>query len=496
MKKYVLAIDQGTTSSRAILFDHHGNACFQANRDVEALFPNPGWVEEDALKIWVSVIDVVNEVLVMASATMEDIDSIGITNQRETTIIWDKNTGLPVYNAIVWQSRQTNELCNERIEHKDFIHSKTGLLINPYFSASKIRFILDKIPNGQKRAEDGELMFGTVETWLIYKMSKGKLHLTDISNASRTLLFNIFTKSWDEELLKLWNIPSQILPKVVPCSYDYGAASFFSDDVHIRGVAGDQQAALFGQTCFDEGDCKNTYGTGCFMLMNIGENPTLSKLGLLTTVAWEINGKTTYALEGSVLMGGAIVQWLRDGLKIITTPKETEEIASKVKSSDGVYMVPAFVGLGTPYWDDEVRATILGLTRGSTKEHIVRAALEAIAYQVSDVFSVMKEESGLTIKSLKVDGGASVNSLIMQFQSDLLNCEVHLPEVLETTSLGAAFLAGLNSVFWKDFNELKKEKKFQKIYKPKMSNKETSKRIYGWKKAVEAARVFKLNDDR
>ena len=496
MKKYVLAIDQGTTSSRAILFDHHGNACFQANRDVEALFPNPGWVEEDALKIWVSVIDVVNEVLVMASATMEDIDSIGITNQRETTIIWDKNTGLPVYNAIVWQSRQTNELCNERIEHKDFIHSKTGLLINPYFSASKIRFILDKIPNGQKRAEDGELMFGTVETWLIYKMSKGKLHLTDISNASRTLLFNIFTKSWDEELLKLWNIPSQILPKVVPCSYDYGVASFFSDDVHIRGVAGDQQAALFGQTCFDEGDCKNTYGTGCFMLMNIGENPTLSKLGLLTTVAWEINGKTTYALEGSVFMGGAIVQWLRDGLKIITTPKETEEIASKVKSSDGVYMVPAFVGLGTPYWDDEVRATILGLTRGSTKEHIVRAALEAIAYQVSDVFSVMKEESGLTIKSLKVDGGASVNSLIMQFQSDLLNCEVHLPEVLETTSLGAAFLAGLNSGFWKDFNELKKEKKFQKIYKPKMSNKETSKRIYGWKKAVEAARVFKLNDDR
>lgn len=492
MKKYILSIDQGTTSTRAILFDYHGNACFMATRDVEALFPKPGWVEEDALKIWVSVIDVVNEVLVMASATMEDIDSIGITNQRETTIIWDKKTGKPLYNAVVWQSRQTNDLCNERMKYKDFIHQKTGLLINPYFSASKIRFILDKIPNGQQRAENGELMFGTVDTWLIYKMSKGKVHCTDYSNASRTLLFNIFTKKWDEELLALWNIPKAILPEVVPSSFDYGAASFFSEDVHIRGVAGDQQAALFGQTCFDEGDCKNTYGTGCFMLMNIGKKPTLSKLGLLTTIAWDINGETTYALEGSVFMGGAIVQWLRDGLKVISTPKESEDIAKRVKDSGGVYLVPAFVGLGTPYWDDEVRASLLGLTRGSTKEHVVRAGLEAIAYQVSDVFSVMKEESGLKIKSLKVDGGASVNSLIMQFQSDLLRCEVHLPKVLETTSLGAAFLAGLNSGYWKNMKELKKEKKFQKIYKPQLTDKEIEDKKKGWEKAVMATRVFKL----
>lgn len=492
MKKYILAIDQGTTSTRAILFDYHGNACFMANRDVEALFIKPGWVEEDALKIWVSVIDVVNEVLVMASATMENVDSIGITNQRETAIIWDKKTGMPVYNAIVWQSRQTNDLCNEKMEYKDFIHQKTGLLINPYFSASKIRFILDKIPNGQQRAEKGELMFGTVDTWLVYKMSKGKVHYTDYSNASRTLLFNIFDKKWDDDLLKLWNIPKNILPKVVPSSFDYGPASFFSNEVHIRGVAGDQQAALFGQTCFEKGDCKNTYGTGCFMLMNIGEQATLSKLGLLTTIAWDIDGKTTYALEGSVFMGGAIVQWLRQGLKIISDPKESETAAKKVKDSAGVYLVPAFVGLGTPYWDDEVRASILGLTRGSTKDHIIRAGLEAIAYQVSDVFSVMKKESGLKIKSLKVDGGASINSLIMQFQSDLLRCEVDLPKVLETSSLGAAYLAGLNSGYWKNLKELKKEKKFSKTYKPQLSEEEINLKKEGWKKAVEATRVFKL----
>lgn len=491
MKKYILAIDQGTTSTRAILFDHDGNACFMAQREVECLFPQSGWVETEALALWVSVIDVVNEVLVKANIKMDNVDSIGLTNQRETTIIWDKKTGMPVYHAIVWQSRQSADICDQFEEYKTLIHSKTGLLINPYFSASKIRFILDHIPNGQKRAEAGELMFGTVDSWIIYKLSEGKVHATDISNASRTMLFNIHDLTWDDELCSLFNIPKKILPKVLPSSYDYGAASFFSNSVHIHGVAGDQQAALFGQTCFQKGDCKNTYGTGCFMLMNIGDKPLLSSNGLLTTIAWKINDKVTYALEGSVFVGGAIVQWLRDELQMIRTSSESETIARGAKDTNGVYVVPAFVGLGTPYWDDDARGSVFGLTRGTSKEQFVRACLEGIAYQCKDVYEVMKKESHLPTRSLKVDGGATSNSLLMQFQSDILGVNINLPKCLQTTALGAVYFAGLNSGFYKDLQEIINIHCYQSVFEPTMDKEEVKKRYSGWKKAVKATRIFK-----
>lgn len=490
-KKYILAIDQGTTSTRAILFDHNGDACFMAQREVECLFPQSGWVETDALGLWVSVIDVVNEILVKANIKMEDIDSIGITNQRETTIVWDKKTGMPVYHAIVWQSRQSDTICDQFEDYKELIHTKTGLLINPYFSASKIRFILDHIPNGQNRAEKGELMFGTVDSWIIYKISEGKVHATDISNASRTMLFNINTLTWDEELCSLFNIPMRILPEVLPSSHDYGVASFFPGNVHIHGVAGDQQAALFGQTCFLKGECKNTYGTGCFMLMNIGDKPLISTNGLLTTVAWKINDKVTYALEGSVFVGGAIVQWLRDELQMIRTSSESEKVAKACDDSSGVYVVPAFVGLGTPYWDDDARGSVFGLTRGTTKEQFVRACLEGIAYQCKDVYEVMKKEAHIPPRSLKVDGGATSNNLLMQFQSDILGVSIKLPKCLQTTALGAAYFAGLNSGFYKDLDEIINIHSYQSIFEPTMPKEEITKRYNGWKKAVKATRVFK-----
>ena len=491
MKKYILAIDQGTTSTRAILFDHDGNACFMAQREVECLFPQSGWVETDALALWVSVIDVVNEVLVKANINMDSIDSIGVTNQRETTIVWDKKTGMPVHHAIVWQSRQSDTICDQFENHKSLIHSKTGLLINPYFSASKIRFILDHIPNGQKRAENGELMFGTVDCWIIYKMSKGKVHATDISNASRTMLYNIYDLDWDNELCSLFNIPKKMLPNVLPSSYDYGAASFFSNNVHIHGVAGDQQAALFGQTCFKKGDCKNTYGTGCFMLMNIGDKPLLSSKGLLTTVAWKIGDQVTYALEGSVFVGGAIVQWLRDELQMIRTSAESENVAKGANDTNGVYVVPAFVGLGTPYWDDDARGSVFGLTRGTSKEQFVRACLEGIAYQCKDVYEVMKKESHMPSRSLKVDGGATSNNLLMQFQSDILGVAIKLPKCLQTTALGAAYFAGLNSGFYKDLDEIINIHSYQSIFEPTMDKDEIKRRYLGWKKAVKATRLFK-----
>ena len=491
MKKYILAIDQGTTSTRAILFDHDGNACFMAQREVECLFPQSGWVETDALALWVSVIDVVNEVLVKANINMDSIDSIGVTNQRETTIVWDKKTGMPVHHAIVWQSRQSDTICDQFENHKSLIHSKTGLLINPYFSASKIRFILDHIPNGQKRAENGELMFGTVDCWIIYKMSKGKVHATDISNASRTMLYNIYDLEWDNELCSLFNIPKKMLPNVLPSSYDYGAASFFSNNVHIHGVAGDQQAALFGQTCFKKGDCKNTYGTGCFMLMNIGDKPLLSSKGLLTTVAWKIGDQVTYALEGSVFVGGAIVQWLRDELQMIRTSAESENVAKGANDTNGVYVVPAFVGLGTPYWDDDARGSVFGLTRGTSKEQFVRACLEGIAYQCKDVYEVMKKESHMPSRSLKVDGGATSNNLLMQFQSDILGVAIKLPKCLQTTALGAAYFAGLNSGFYKDLDEIINIHSYQSIFEPTMDKDEIKRRYLGWKKAVKATRLFK-----
>ncbi len=495
MNKYILAIDQGTTSTRAIIFDHNGKLKSSAVRELENLFPHEGWVEIDPLKIWIGAVDVVNEVLIRADITMDDIVSIGVTNQRETTVVWEKATGKPVYNAVVWQSRQSEKICDKFEKYKDFIHNKTGLLINPYFSASKIRFILDNIPNGQTRAENGELLFGTVDTWLIYKMTLGKKHLTDVTNASRTMLFNIFELKWDDELLNLFNIPKCMLPEVLPSSADFGVATYFSKSVHIYGVAGDQHASLFGHNCFDSGESKNTYGTGCFMLMNTGEKPILSKNGLLTTIAWKVNDKVCYALEGSVFIGGAAVQWLRDGLKIIKSSSDSEHEAKKVKDSDGIYVVPAFVGLGTPYWDDDVRGAIFGMTRATNKRHIIRATLEGIAYQSKDVFDIMKKESGINIKSLRVDGGATANEILMQFQSDILQIQIQKPACLETTALGVAYLAGLYCGYWSNIDEIHSKHKYQATYKPKMSKAEAKRRSNGWQLAVEAARIFKPRKD-
>lgn len=493
MKKYVLAIDQGTTSTRAILFDHEGNNVSQAQREVENLFPKEGYVEISPLKIWISVVDVINEVLINANSSMDEVDSIGITNQRETTIVWDKKTGVPIYNGVVWQSRQSVEICEKMEPYRDLIHEKTGLLINPYFSASKVRWILDNVPGAQERAEKGELLFGTVDTWVIYKLTKGATFATDVTNASRTMLFNIFDLKWDEDLLRLFNVPKTMLPEVHPSAYDFGEASYFPGHVHILADAGDQHASLFGHNCFNAGDSKNTYGTGCFMLMNTGEKPILSKNGLLTTIAWQLDGKVTYALEGSVFIGGASIQWLRDGLKLIKSAGETEEAAKQVLSSEGVYFVPAFVGLGTPYWDDEVRGSMFGMTRATTRNHLIRATLEAIAYQSKDVFDVMKKESGIEINSLRVDGGATQNNILMQFQADILGIEVKKPKCLETTALGVAYMAGLKSKFWKDTWEIRSKHEYQAKYQPLMSKEERERLNAGWKLAIECARKFKPN---
>ncbi len=491
MKKYILSIDQGTTSTRAILINGKGEEIFKAQREVECLYPKPGWVESNPNKIWISVIDVINELMVVSNSSMDEVAAIGITNQRESTVVWDKKTGNAVYNAIIWQSKQTQEYCDKNAEYMDLIQQKTGLRMNPYFSASKIRFILDNIPDGQQRAEKGELMFGTIDSWLIYKMTNGKRHYTDVSNASRTMLYNIFDMKWDDELLKIWNIPACMLPEVKDNSDDYGEASFFQGNVHIFGVAGDQQAALFGQCCYQAGDSKNTYGTGCFMLMNIGDKPIISKQGLLTTVAWRENGVTTYALEGSVFMGGAIIQWLRDQMDMIKSSAQSEEYANRVHDTAGVYVVPAFVGLGTPYWDDEARGAVFGLTRGADRHNFVRATLFSIAYQSKDVIEAMKKEAGLELKSLRVDGGASANSLLMQFQSDILQCEVHLPKYIETTALGAGYMAGLGVGFWKCKSDIEQNHNIQKKYYPMMSKNEVDELYDGWKMAVAATRVFK-----
>lgn len=491
MKKYILSIDQGTTSTRAILINERGEAVYKAQREVECLFPHPGWVESVPDKIWISVIDVINELMVISSCTMDDVAAIGITNQRETTVVWDRHTGKAVYNAIIWQSKQTQELCDEREDQMDFIQEKTGLRMNPYFSASKIRFILDNIPEGQERAERGELLFGTIDSWIIYKMTNGKSHFTDVTNASRTMLYNIFDMKWDPELLKIWNIPEAMLPEVKDNSDNFGEASFFQGSVPIHGVAGDQQAALFGQCCFHPGDSKNTYGTGCFMLMNIGDKPIISKKGLLTTVAWREKGVTTYALEGSVFMGGAIIQWLRDQMDMIKSSAQSEEYANRVHDTAGVYVVPAFVGLGTPYWDDEARGAVFGLTRGADRHHFVRATLFSIAYQSKDVIEAMKEEAGLELKSLRVDGGASANGLLMQFQSDILQCEVHLPRFIETTALGAGYLAGLGVDFWHSKADIERNHSIERKYYPMMPQREVNELYDGWKEAVKATRAFK-----
>ncbi len=489
--KFILAIDQGTTSTRALLFDRDGNIVYKSQQEIQCLFPSDGWVEQNALDVWLSVLDVINDCLAKTNLTYDNIDCLGLTNQRETTIVWDKNTGMPVYNAIVWQSRQSLEICNTWEKYKEVIHEKTGLVLNPYFSASKIRFILDHIKDGQKRADNGELLCGTIDTWILYKLSQGKIFKTDITNASRTMFFNINTLKWDEELLKIFNIPKCMLAEVVPSSHYFGNATILSKDLKICGVAGDQQAALFGQNCFEIGESKNTYGTGCFMLMNIGEKPILSKNGLLTTVAWQIGDKVVYALEGSVFIGGACIQWLRDEMRMFKKASDSENYATNVDTELGVYVVPAFVGLGAPYWDDECRGGVFGLTRATKKEHFIRATLNSIALQSKDLVKAMEKECHKELKVLKVDGGATANNYLMQYQADILHCKVMLPHCLETTALGAAYLAGLQNKFWESIDDIKKIHQYKKEFNPKMNKKDIKIIDEKWAKAIEAVRIFK-----
>lgn len=492
-KKYILSIDQGTTSSRAILFNKAGQVVHVSQKEFTQYFPHTGWVEHDALEIWQSVEDVVAQTLLKYNA--EDIEAIGITNQRETTVVWDKNTGIPVYNAIVWQSRQTAGICEE-LKNKglnDKVRSKTGLLIDAYFSGTKLKWILDTVAGARDKALKGDILFGTIDTWLVWKLSGGKVHVTDYSNASRTLMYNIHDLKWDDELLEMLNVPKSMLPTVCSSSEMVGHTEvlFNKIKIPIAGIAGDQQAALFGQTCFIAGMAKNTYGTGCFMLMNTGTKAVQSKNGLLTTIAWGINGKVEYALEGSIFVAGSAIQWLRDGLEFFDNAADSEAHAESVETSDGVYVVPAFVGLGTPYWDSEVRGAIFGISRGITKNHLIRATLEAITYQVKDVLMVMEQDSGIKLKSLRVDGGAARNNLLMQFQSDILEVIVDRPIVNETTALGAAYLAGLATGFWKDRDEIASQWLVDKIFTPTFTKEKINKLYDGWKMAVRAAIIFK-----
>jgi glycerol kinase len=495
-KKYVLAIDQGTTSSRAIIFDREGEVVGVAQKEFTQIFPEQGWVEHDAMEIWGSVQSVIHEVLARYPVAAREIAAIGITNQRETTVVWDKHTGEPVYHAIVWQSRQTADIC-ERLKadgYDETVRNKTGLLIDAYFSGTKVKWILDHVEGAREKAERGDLLFGTIDTWLVWKLSGGKAHVTDYSNASRTLMYNIFDLCWDDELLEMLTVPRSMLPEVRSSSEVYTTTDptlFFGEEVPISGIAGDQQAALFGQACFEPGMAKNTYGTGCFMLMNTGEKAVRSGHGLLTTIAWGLDGKVEYALEGSIFVAGSAIQWLRDGLRLIQTADESEELAQKVTSTDGVYVVPAFVGLGTPYWDSDARGAVFGLTRGTKKEHLVRATLESLAYQTRDVLSAMEADSGIKLKKLRVDGGATANNFLMQFQSDILGVSVERPVVLETTALGAAYLAGLAVGFWSDKHEIAKNWHVDRVFEPDMDH-NTREMLYNkWLKAVEATRAFK-----
>ncbi|AKM18660.1 Glycerol kinase [Geobacillus sp. 12AMOR1] len=496
MNQYMLAIDQGTTSSRAILFNQKGEIVHMAQKEFTQYFPQPGWVEHNANEIWGSVLAVIASVLSEAQVKPEQVAAIGITNQRETTVVWEKDTGNPIYNAIVWQSRQTADICDE-LKAKGYdplFRKKTGLLIDAYFSGTKVKWILDHVDGARERAERGELLFGTIDTWLIWKLSGGRAHVTDYSNASRTLMFNIHTLEWDDELLDILGVPKAMLPEVRPSSEVYAKTvpyHFFGVEVPIAGAAGDQQAALFGQACFTEGMAKNTYGTGCFMLMNTGEKAVASKHGLLTTIAWGIDGKVEYALEGSIFVAGSAIQWLRDGLRMIKTAADSEAYAEKVESTDGVYVVPAFVGLGTPYWDSEVRGAVFGLTRGTTKEHFIRATLESLAYQTKDVLAAMEADSGISLTTLRVDGGAVKNNFLMQFQSDLLAVPVERPVVNETTALGAAYLAGLAVGYWNSRDDIAAQWQLERRFEPKMDDDKRTMLYDGWKKAVRAARSFK-----
>ncbi|TKH22906.1 glycerol kinase GlpK [Bacillus wiedmannii] len=496
MKKYILSLDQGTTSSRAILFNKKGEIVHSAQKEFTQHFPKPGWVEHNAQEIWGSILAVIATCLSEADVKPEQIAGIGITNQRETAVVWDKTTGKPIYNAIVWQSRQTVEICDELKEkgYSEMVREKTGLLIDAYFSGTKVKWILDNVEGAREKAENGDLLFGTIDTWLVWKLSGGKAHVTDYSNASRTLMFNIHDLQWDDELLDMLTVPKSMLPEVRPSSEIYGETidyHFFGQNIPIAGVAGDQQAALFGQACFGEGMAKNTYGTGCFMLMNTGEKAVVSEHGLLTTIAWGIDGKVNYALEGSIFVAGSAIQWLRDGMRMFKDASESEVYASRVASTDGVYVVPAFVGLGTPYWDSEVRGAMFGVTRGTTKEHFIRATLESLAYQTKDVLCAMEADSGIELKTLRVDGGAVKNNFLMKFQSDILDVPVERPVINETTALGAAYLAGLAVGYWKNQDEIKEQWHMDKRFEPTMEA-ETSEELYaGWKKAIEATKAFK-----
>jgi len=497
MEKYILALDQGTTSCRALIIDKKGTIVSSAQKEFKQYFPKPGWVEHDPIEIWSTQAGMAAEATTRKGLNGTNIASIGITNQRETVVVWDKKTGIPVYNAIVWQDKRTSEFCNQLKKQgkEQLIREKTGLVIDSYFSGTKVKWILDNVEGARKRAEDGELILGTIDSWLIWNMTKGALHITDVTNASRTLLYNINTLEWDNELLELMTIPKSMLPTVKQSSEIYGHTSpnFFAVKIPISGIAGDQQAALFGQMCTKKGMVKNTYGTGCFMLMNIGKKPIVSKNNLLTTVAWQINNETHYALEGSVFIAGAVVQWLRDSLKIIKKSSDIEALASSVDGSEGVYFVPAFAGLGAPHWNQNAQGTIFGLTRGSTDAHIARAAVESIAYQTMDILKAMEADSGISIKELRVDGGATVNNMLMQFQSDVLNTETVRPKIVETTVMGAAYLAGLAVGYWKNTEEIQEIWQADTHFKPNTERKQIEQEIKGWYKAIKALEYWSNN---
>ena len=498
---FILALDQGTTSSRSMLFDKQGNIISVAQKEFKQIFPQPGWVEHDANEIWSTQFGTMAEAVAKANINMKQVAGIGITNQRETTVVWERKTSQPIYHAIVWQDRRTAAYCDElkSANHAETIQQKTGLIIDAYFSATKLKWILDNVAGARLKAENGELAFGTIDTWLTWKLTNGEVHVTDVSNASRTMLFNIHTLQWDEELLKLFNIPAAVLPEVKPSSKIYGVTGNIIPDsslssgasakegIPIAGIAGDQQAALFGQMCTQPGMVKNTYGTGCFMLMNTGEKAISSNNNLLTTIAWQIEGKTEYALEGSVFIAGAVVQWLRDELKIIRTSAEVEKLAAQVQDTDGVYLVPAFAGLGAPHWNQYARGTIFGLTRGSSNAHIARAALDSIAYQTYDVLKAMEADSGIHIKELRVDGGATVNNQLMQFQSDILATKVVRPKITETTALGAAYLAGLAVGYWKNLDDIQEQWQVDKEFSPEMEDAARNELVNGWQRAVRAS---------
>ena len=491
MAQYIMALDAGTTSNRCILFDQEGRARAAAQKEFPQIFPKPGWVEHDAREIWATQLGVAVEAMGKIGATAADIAAIGITNQRETTVVWDRATGEPVYNAIVWQCRRTSAYCDELKArgYAEAIRRKTGLVVDAYFSGPKIRWILDNVPGARRRAEAGELLFGTVETWLIWLLTGGRVHVTDYSNASRTMLFNINTLDWDEELLDLMDIPRSMLPTPVPSSQVYGETDpgFFGRSIPIAGAAGDQQAALFGQACFTPGQAKNTYGTGCFLLMNTGDKPVFSSSGLVTTVAWGLGSRVSYALEGSIFVAGAAIQWLRDEMRLIDSAADSEYHAGKVADTAGCYVVPAFTGLGAPYWDQYARGAIVGLTRGVNKNHIIRATLESIAYQVSDVLEAMRADSGIALTSLKVDGGASSNNVLMQLQADILQVTVHRPVCVETTALGAAYLAGLAVGYWSSQEEIARNWAVDRTFLPAITTQERDKKLQGWKRAVTRA---------